>query len=319
MWSAIASIVSMRLCTKKTCPPRSSSREMPFVDQPVVPRLDVGEHRRAIARRRLHQRHVAQAGERQVQRARDRRRREREHVGLQLELLEPLLVLHAEAVLLVDDDQSEIRELDVGTQQPVRADDDVDLLLLELGEDRRLLLRRSGSGSAPRRAPGKSARRSAKVRECCSARIVVGTSTATCRSALHRLERGAHGDLGLAVADVADEQAIHGARALHVALHVVGRRCAGRACPRRGTTTRAAAATACRERAAGRVAILPPRVQVEQLDCVISSIATRVLLALLRPASSAQLVRAVAAGRRRRHVVAPTGSARSDRCGRAGR
>ena len=38
---------------------------------------------------------------------------------------------------------------------------------------------------------------------------------------LHRLERGAHGDLRLAVADVADEQAIHRPRALHVALHLV--------------------------------------------------------------------------------------------------
>ena len=36
-------------------------------------------------------------------------------------------------------------------------------------------------------------------------------------SALHRLERGAHGDLRLAVADVADEQAVHRTRALHVA------------------------------------------------------------------------------------------------------
>ena len=41
--------------------------------------------------------------------------------------------------------------------------------------------------------------------------------------ALHRLERGAHGDLGLAVADVADEQAVHRPRALEVLLHVLGR------------------------------------------------------------------------------------------------
>ena len=34
------------------------------------------------------------------------------------------------------------RELDVGAEQPVRADDDVDLLLRELGERLRLLLRR---------------------------------------------------------------------------------------------------------------------------------------------------------------------------------
>ena len=101
-----------------------------LVDQAVVPRLDEGEHGRPVARRRLHQRHVAQAGERQVQRARNRRRGEREHVGLELELLEPLLVLHAEAMLLVDDDEAEVRELDVGAEQPVRADDDVDLLRL---------------------------------------------------------------------------------------------------------------------------------------------------------------------------------------------
>src|SRR5205814_2873592 len=38
-----------------------------FVDQTIVPRLDVGKHRRAIARRRLHQSHVAQAGQRQME------------------------------------------------------------------------------------------------------------------------------------------------------------------------------------------------------------------------------------------------------------
>ena len=78
----------------------------PLLDQPVVPRLDEGEHGRPIARRRRDHRHVAQAGERLVQRARNRRGGEREHVGLELELLETLLVLHAEAMLLVDDDEA---------------------------------------------------------------------------------------------------------------------------------------------------------------------------------------------------------------------
>ena len=59
----------------------------------------------AVARRALHQRHVAPPGERQVQRARDRRGGEREDVGLELELLEAFLVLHAKAVLFVDDDE----------------------------------------------------------------------------------------------------------------------------------------------------------------------------------------------------------------------
>ena len=84
----------------------------PLVDQAVVvARLDEGQHGRSVARRRLHERHVAQAGERQVQRARDGRRREREHVGLELELLEPLLVLHTEAMLLVHDDEPEVGEV----------------------------------------------------------------------------------------------------------------------------------------------------------------------------------------------------------------
>ena len=40
----------------------------------------------------------------------------------------------------------------------------------------------------------------------------------------HRLERGAHGDFGLAVADIAAQQAIHRRRRLHVALDVGDRR-----------------------------------------------------------------------------------------------
>ena len=64
--------------------------------------------------------------ERHVERARDRRRGERQHVDLGAQPLQPLLLAHAEAVLLVDDDEAEALELDVGLQQLVRADDDVD-------------------------------------------------------------------------------------------------------------------------------------------------------------------------------------------------
>jgi hypothetical protein len=41
-----------------------------------------------------------------VKRARDGRRRQREHVDELAELLEALLVCYAEAVLLIDDEQS---------------------------------------------------------------------------------------------------------------------------------------------------------------------------------------------------------------------
>jgi hypothetical protein len=51
------------------------------------------------------------------------------HLGAQR--LQALLVAHAEAVLLVDDDEAEVLEAHVGVQQPVRADDDVDRAALE--------------------------------------------------------------------------------------------------------------------------------------------------------------------------------------------
>ena len=47
------------------------------------------------------------------------------------QLLDALLVLHAEALLLVDDEQPEVLELDVVGEQAVRADDDVDRAVLD--------------------------------------------------------------------------------------------------------------------------------------------------------------------------------------------
>ena len=79
-------------------------------EEPVVPRLDKGEHRRPILGRRFEQREIAQAGKREMQRSRNRRGRQRQHVHTQLQRLESLLVPHAEAVLFVDDEQSEILE-----------------------------------------------------------------------------------------------------------------------------------------------------------------------------------------------------------------
>ena len=97
------------------------------LDHCLVELDDVGLDRQAILRRRLDDRHVADAGERHVQRARDRRRRHRQHVHALAHLLDALLVRDAEALLLVDDEQAEVAELHVLRQQPMRADDDLDL------------------------------------------------------------------------------------------------------------------------------------------------------------------------------------------------
>ena len=78
-----------------------------------------------IARRGLDDGHVAQAAQRHVQRSGDRRRRHRDNVHLFLDLLQPFFVGHTEALLFVDDHQTEILKLHVLRKQPMRADDDV--------------------------------------------------------------------------------------------------------------------------------------------------------------------------------------------------
>ena len=59
-------------------------------------------------------------------RARDRRRGQRQHMHFRAQCLQLLFVRDAEMLLLVDDQQSEILELDVLAEQRMRADHDID-------------------------------------------------------------------------------------------------------------------------------------------------------------------------------------------------
>ena len=128
------------------------------------------------------------------------------HLGAQR--LEPLLVRHAEVLLLVDDHQAEVLELDGLAEQRVGADHDVDLAvgdaLLHAGqfgrrhEPRRLpdLHRKTleplgeGLGVLPRQQCGRHHHRHLLA-------------------AHHRGEGGAQRHFGLAEADVAADQPIH--------------------------------------------------------------------------------------------------------------
>ena len=58
---------------------------------------DVGLNRQPVVRRRLNDAHVLDAGQREIQGARDRRRRKREHVDIFLQRFDLFLVLDAEA------------------------------------------------------------------------------------------------------------------------------------------------------------------------------------------------------------------------------
>src|SRR4051812_16280202 len=99
-------------------------------DQCLVEWRDDGLHGDAIARRRLDGAHIAQTDQRHMQRARDWCRRHGEHVDFFFQLLEPLFVADAEALLFVYDDKAEVLPLDVLREETMCADEDVDLALL---------------------------------------------------------------------------------------------------------------------------------------------------------------------------------------------
>ena len=97
-----------------------------FAHDQGIERRHRGAHRQAIDRRRGDDREFPDAGERELQGARDRRRGQREHMHLGAQRLQPLLVGDAEMLLLVHDHQPEIAELDGLAEQRMGADDDVE-------------------------------------------------------------------------------------------------------------------------------------------------------------------------------------------------
>lgn len=113
-----------------------------------------------------------------MERTRDRRRRHRQHVDARPQRLEPLLDVDAETLLLVNDQEPEVVEVDVGLGKPMGADDDVDGASGEPSS-----VSRSSAGEqnrdSDRTVKGNSENRAAKLRRCCSQSTVVGTRTAT--------------------------------------------------------------------------------------------------------------------------------------------
>ena len=114
------------------------------LDQPLdgVHGHGLGDDRLAPGRLLGQPRHVEIAIVRHQERARDRRRRHDQEVGAALArflaalALQGKALVHAEAVLLVDDGERQVLELNVGLEQRMRADQDVDLAALQPLQER---------------------------------------------------------------------------------------------------------------------------------------------------------------------------------------
>ena len=180
----------------------------------------VGLDRHAVQRRLLQNTHVPDADQAHMERPRYRRRRQGKHIHVPLHLLDFFLMGHTEPLLLIDDQQSEILERDVLRQHAVGSDQNVHhslanrlngLLLLgicpetaqHIDPDRKIL---HPLGKGIKMLLRKYCRR---------------TQENDLLVLLHCLEGGADRDLGLPVADVAADQAVHGLAALHIPLRVL--------------------------------------------------------------------------------------------------
>ena len=134
-------------------------------------------------------------------------------------LLQLLLLEHAEALLLVDDEQPQALELHPLGQQGVGADHQVDGAAPEPGDDALLFLAGDQArqhGQAQREA-GQAALEVAVVLQGQDGRRAEEGHLAAVG---HGAQGGAQGHLGLAEADVAADQAVHGKIGLHVGQHL---------------------------------------------------------------------------------------------------
>ena len=175
----------------------------------------VGQDRPPVGRRGVDHGEVPDAGQRHLEGARDRAGREREHVDTLGHTLDRLLVRDPEALLLVDHQEAKVLERHVLGQQTVGADDHVDAPVGQALDDLALLRRREEAAEQldPDRIRGVAVGEGLGV--------LAGEQRGRrqhggLRPVLHRLEHRTHGDLGLAEADVAADQAVHRPRLLHV-------------------------------------------------------------------------------------------------------
>jgi hypothetical protein len=130
-----------------------------------------------------------------------------------------LLVAHSKPLLLVDDDQTQVLEVDVGLEEPVGADDDVHITTGQGFYHFPLFSLRYETGEHGH-AHGEGRQAAAKSLPVLLGQDGGGHQDGHLLSVHHRLEGCPQGDLRLAIAHVTADEAVHGAWALHIPLHL---------------------------------------------------------------------------------------------------
>ena len=92
-------------------------------------------HGDAVVGRGRNTRNIARACQRHVQLPGDRRCRHRQYVDFRPQLFQVFLLRDAEALFLVDHDETKIFEANVGGNEPVRPDNNVDFSIGQIGKD----------------------------------------------------------------------------------------------------------------------------------------------------------------------------------------
>src|SRR6267142_2423485 len=149
-----------------------------------------------------------------MQSAGDGSRGEREGVYVFANFFEALFGGYAEALFFSDDHQAEILKAHIFGEQAVRADDDIDFARFEGGEN--LFLLRGGTKAAEHLdAHGKSGEAALEGFEMLESKDGRWGEDSDLLGIGDGFESGTHGHFGLAVTDVAAEQAVHGRGAFH--------------------------------------------------------------------------------------------------------
>ena len=192
-------------------------------DQRLVEGADLGLHRIPIGWRRRNDAEVAGPHEGELQRPWDGRRGQGQRVHGRPQRLQLVLDRHPELLLLVDDEQAEVLPFDPLAHDGVRADQDVNLPSLERLDRLGHLLASLEAVDVihlhrellepPRKAAEMLHREDGRRHEHRHLLAVRG-----------RLEGRANGDLRLAEAHIATDEAVHGHLLLHVLLHRLRRR-----------------------------------------------------------------------------------------------